>query len=407
VTQIGHFGVINFAAAASAGWGHAGGQIAAGAQRIGRTFSFGGSATLATPDYRDIASLNGDGVLRKQISAFSGLNLRHFGSLGGAYARIDRDLAPAQFTPNFGERQRSQVLSANYSFQFHRATLYASEFKDFSGSSSGLQVGVTIPFGRRDSANITGTSNGNVQMQAQRSAALVGDWGYNGYVSAGDSNHAFGQLQYKSPVGLFTGGVDEGSGALSARVEAQGAISLTDGALFPSNTIYDSFAIVDTGSVPHVNVLQENREVGKTNDSGKLLVPDMRAFDLNHLAIKPTDIPADVTINTDTREIRPQDRSGVVVKFPVKVSHAALLKLVDEAGKPLELGSVATLKATGAAAPVGFDGEAYVEGLGPHNELSVEHKNGRRCTVSFEYKPVAGDIPSIGPLRCMGKESMP
>jgi outer membrane usher protein len=184
VKQIGHFGVINFAAATSAGWGHAGGQITAGAQRIGRTFSFGGSATLATPDYRDIASQNGDGILRKQISAFTGLNLRHFGSLGAAYAGIDRDLAPAQFTPNFGEGQHSQVLSANYSFQLRRATLYASEYKDFSGSSSGLQAGVTIPFGKRDSVTVTGTSDGKVQMQAQRSAALVGDWGYNGYVSA-------------------------------------------------------------------------------------------------------------------------------------------------------------------------------------------------------------------------------
>ena len=201
--------------------------------------------------------------------------------------------------------------------------------------------------------------------------------------------------------------MDESSGSTSARLEAQGAVSLTDGALFPSNTIYDSFAVVDTGVVPHVRVLQENRDVGKTNSSGKLLVPDMRAFDLNHLAITATDIPADVTLDTSAREIRPQDRSGVVVKFPVKVSHAAVLKLVDEAGKPLELGGVATLHATGAAAPIGYDGDAYVADLGPHNELSIERKDGRHCTVSFDYKAVAGDIPSIGPLRCVEKEGRP
>jgi outer membrane usher protein len=94
-----------------------------------------------------------------------------------------------------------------------------------------------------------------------------------------------------------------------------------------------------------------------------------------------------------------------VVKFPVKVSHGALVKLVDEAGKPLELGRAATLKATGVASPIGYDGDAYVADLGPRNELLVERKDGSLCTVSFDYRPVARDIPSIGPLRCATKES--
>ncbi|HKF49867.1 MAG TPA: fimbria/pilus outer membrane usher protein [Terracidiphilus sp.] len=408
VKQIGHLGVVNFAAAASGGWGHSGGQITAGAQRIGRTLSLGGSATLASSDYRDVAAMNGDGVARQQVSAFTGLNLKRFGTLGAVYAGIDRDPPAAGGDSGFREAQHSRVLSGNYSYQFHRATIYASEFKDFSGNGgSGLQVGITIPFGRRASASITGTSDGTAQMQAQRAATQVGEWGYNGYVSAGNTNHAFGQVQYKSPVGLFTAGADESSGAVSARLEAQGAVSLTDGAVFPSNTIYDSFAVVDTGSVPHVRVLQENREVGKTNSSGKLLVPDMRAFDVNHLSINPTDIPPDVTMDTDAREIRPQDRSGVVVKFPVKVSHAAMLKLVDEAGKPLEMGGVANLAGSSTPAPIGYDGDAYVADLGDHNELSVERKDGKHCSVSFAYKPVAGDIPSIGPLRCVEKEAQP
>jgi outer membrane usher protein len=408
IKQIGHLGVVNFAAAGSGGGGHSGGQITAGAQRIGRVYSLGGSATLATRDYRDVAAMNGDGVVRKQISAFTGLNLKHVGSVGAVYAEIDRDLPPAPMRQVVAPPHHNRVVSANYSHQFHRATFYASAFKDIStDNGSGLQVGITISLGRRSSASVTGTSDGSAQIQAQKSATAIGEWGYNGYLSTGNSNHAFGQMQYKSRVGLFTAGVDESGGHTSGRLEAQGALSVTDGAVFPSNTIYDSFAVVDTGSVPHVHVLQENRDVGKTNSSGRLLVPDMRAFDLNHLAIAATDIPADVTLDTDTREIRPQDRSGVVVKFPVKVSHSALLKLVDEKGQPLELGSVATLNATGSPAPIGYDGESYVADLSQHNVLSVERKDGQRCTVSFDYKPVAGDIPSIGPLRCTAKENRP
>ena len=300
------------------------------------------------------------------------------------------------------QAEHSHVVSANYSLQIHHISIYASEFKDFTRTvgSSGLQVGLTIPFGRRGSVAVGATSDGNAQFQAQKSASQIGDWGYNAYVSAGNSKHAFGEVQRKSRVGLFTAGVDTNAGQTTLRLESQGAISFVDRGLFLSNAIYDSFAIVDTGPMPHVHVLQENRDVGRTNSSGRLLVPDMRSFDLNHITVAPTDIPPDVTIDDASRETRPQDRSGVVVKFAIKISHGALLRLVDEAGVPLSVGSTAALLATGVTVPVGYDGDAYVENLSPHNELSVERTEGGRCSVAFNYEPVPDEIPTIGPLAC-------
>ncbi len=406
VQQIGHLGVINFAAAGSSGWGYSGAQFAVGAQRISRVFSVGGSATEATRNYRDVAAMNGDGIFRKQISAFSSLYLRRFGSLGAAYAALDQDAAPVQITSTFVAGQHSHIISASYSIQIHHITFYASDFRDISTSNGngGLQGGIMIPFGRRSSVNVSGTSDGTGQLQAQQSAALIGDWGYNAYVSGGNSNHAFGQIQYKSPVGLYTAGADVSDGATTLRLETQGAISLADRSVFPSNTIYDSFAIVDTNPVAHVHVLQENRDVGRTDSSGRLLVADLRSFDLNHIAITATDVPADVTLDTATREMRPQDRSGIVVKFPVKFSHGALLQLVDEHGAAVPLGSTATLIGTGVTVPIGYDGNAYVEDLSAHNELKIERMDGRRCTVNFDYTAIAGDIPSIGPLRCVERK---
>jgi outer membrane usher protein len=237
-------------------------------------------------------------------------------------------------------------------------------------------------------------------LQAQQSASQTGEWGYDAYVSAGNANHAFGEVHHKSRVGLFTAGVDTNAGQTTLRLEGQGAFSLADRGLFLSNTIYDSFAIVDTGPMAHVHVLQENREVGRTNSSGRLLVPDMRSFDLNHITIAPTDIPPDATVNDASREIRPQDRSGVVVRFPVKVSRGALLRLVDEEGVPLSVGSTAILRASSVSVPIGYEGEAYVENLDSQNELSVERTDRRRCSVAFSYQPVPDEIPTIGPLTC-------
>ncbi|HEY2858525.1 MAG TPA: fimbria/pilus outer membrane usher protein [Terracidiphilus sp.] len=402
VLQVGTLGVVNFAAAGSAGGSEPGGQLSAGIQRIGRVFSAGGSALIASRNYRDIATMNGDGALRKQLSAFMSVSSVRLGSVGVGYGGVDQGVTPIPFAA-LAAPEHSHVFSASYSVQLRHMSVYASEFKDVSGTSgsNGLQAGVVIPFGRRNSVDIGATSDGTATLEVQQPAPEIGNWGYQAYVAAGHTNHAFVEAQVKSPVGLFSAGADTSDGQSTFRLESQGALSLVDRGFFASNEIYDSFAIVDTGPIHHVRVMQENREVGRTDSSGRLLVPDMRSFDLNHITIEPTDIPADVTINNDVYEMRPQDRSGVVVKFPIKFSHGALLRLVDEKGEALPLGSAATLKATGAVVPIGYDGDAYMEDLKPHNELVVELADGRHCRTSFNYKPMPGEIPSIGPLRCV------
>jgi outer membrane usher protein len=323
------------------------------------------------------------------------------GSLALAYAGVSESPSPVGVPNALIGPLQSQVVTANYSQQFHRVSFYATEFRNLDASgSSGFQAGLTIPLSRRSSLSVGGSSTGAVQVQAQQSAVVIGDWGYQAYVSAGNGTQAFGIVQYKSPVGLLSAGIANSSGQTTVRLESQGALSLVDKGLFPSNTIYDSFAIVDTAPVEHVHVYQENRGVGTTDKSGRLLVPDMRAFDVNHVGIEPKDIPADADLALDKRIVRPQDRSGVVIRFPIQFSHGALLKLVDAAGLPIPLGSTATLLGSSAVVPVGYDGEAYLEGLSTHNRITVALANGTRCTAAFDYKPVPGDIPTIGPLRC-------
>jgi outer membrane usher protein len=416
VVQIGHLGLVNFAAAASGGSaGGMGAQYSLGVQRIGRVFSLGASAILANSYYQDVAAMNGAGIPRKQISAFIGFASKRYGSIGAAYAGLDQDASPVTIPPALAPAlaTHSHIVSANYSRQIHRMSIYATYFNNYvnPGSSSGLQAGVTIPLGRRNSVSASGSSNYSGgssqytgQAQAQQSAPQVGDWGYLASVTAGNSSHEFALGQYKSHVGLFTAGVDQDAGVTTVRAESLASISFVDKHLFPSNWVYDSFAIVDTSPVQHVHVLQENRPVGQTGSSGRLLVPDMRSFEQNHLRIDPNDIPPDATLSTDAREVRPQDRSGVVVRYPIKFNSAALLQLVDAAGMAIPLGSTATLQATGVVFPIGYDGDAYVENLSPRNELTVELPNGHHCSVVFNYLPLPGDIPSIGPLRCVERK---
>ncbi len=301
--------------------------------------------------------------------------------------------------------QHVHLLSVSWSAQVRNVAVYATGFHGFANThGSGLLVGFAVPIGPRSSVSAGGgtASSGGAygQAAAQQTAAAIGDLGYRTYVAAGRPDHAFAQLVYKSPWALLSAGADRIDGETSGRAEAQGAVSFADHALFASNTINDSFAVVDTDGAPDIRVTYENRDAGRTGAAGKLLLPELRSFDVNRIAIEPTDLPIDATVPTTAREVRPQDRSGVVVRFPVHASHGAVLRLVDAAGRPLPVGSTATLRATDAAAAVGYDGQAYVEGLSAHNTVAVEQPDGRRCTVAFDYAPAAGDLPVLGPLSC-------
>lgn len=423
VVNVGNLAIFNLAAAGSAGSRRTGAQVSVGLQRVGTLLSLGASATLATPGFRDVAATSGDPLPQRQISANAGLSLGRFGSVGIAYAGIDRASAPRAvrlYVPPGGvlgrdeflldgvaylqPAQRAHVLSASYSVQVANLSLYATGFHDFANrDSSGLLVGLTIPLGGRSSVSASlgaGGGGSSPQVQATQSPVSIGDWGYQLAASPGKPSHEFAQAQYKSPWSLLSAGVDRFARQTSLRLESQGSLSLADGGLFASNIIQDSFAVVDTDGLPGVRVLYENRDMGRTNSAGRLLVPDLRSFAANRLAIEPTDLPPDTTIGVTAREVRPQDRSGVVVKFPARVSHGALLHLVDEDGQAVPLGSTAKLRGTGQLVPVGYDGAAYVEDLKAHNELAVEQLDGRRCSVAFDYQPAPGGIPTLGPLRC-------
>jgi outer membrane usher protein len=433
VANVANLAQINLAIAGSTALGHQGAQLSVGLQRIGTHFSFGASGIFATRNFADIAAMNGDPVPMRQISANAAVYLGRWGSIGAAYAQVDREPATSLVTVGgstafappgnpqppsdvalgssglpFLPAESAQVLSTTYSVTLARKVfVYATGFHDFArGGGSGAMIGVTFAIGPRASVTAAGDwSQGSPaygSVQAQQSPVKIGDWGYQVYLAEGGgaTEHEFAQVQYKSPWALFTAGVDHLAGQTTPRLEVQGAFSFADGGLFASNQIFDSFAVVDTNGARDVHVTYENRYAGKTDTGGRLLVPDLQAWSVNHLGIAPSDVPIDAQVPYTAQVVRPPWRSGVVVKFPIRKTNGALLVLVDQTGKPVPVGSIATLVATGVEVTVGYDGEAFVEGLGKQNQVSVQLPNDGRCVAAFPYAPAPGDIPKIGPLTC-------
>ncbi|MCO6763442.1 fimbria/pilus outer membrane usher protein, partial [Streptomyces sp. EL5] len=110
--------------------------------------------------------------------------------------------------------------------------------------------------------------------------------------SEGSASYREATASYRSSYGTVQAGASQaGSGAVGS-LELRGSITTMGGGVFLSNWIDDSFAVVTTG-VPDVEVLNENRRAGVTDSRGMLLIPTLRSYQNNKIAIDPTNLPVD------------------------------------------------------------------------------------------------------------------
>jgi len=409
---VGTLGILNMALAGSIGRGpssarSAGAMISAGFERKTANLSIGASGSYATAGYRDIAAQHGEPMPKASLNASLGYQFGWLGSFGLAYSgRVSRaqPSGPIQgpLVRTFADPE-IHLITGSYSVSLAgRAAFYATGFKSLRERAGyGVSVGISLALGRVTASAQASSEGGQSTWSASisKSAQKQDDFGYRAQLSEGATSRRSLEGEYLSSWGRVSAGADLSSGQIAGRAGARGAVVFAGGSLFASDQIHDSFAIVSTGDVASVPVLYENRPVGRTNAHGKLLIPSLLSYRNNRLAIDATRLTPDIEVGQTWLQVRPPDRSGVMVDFNVRRVAAALLTLHDRDGLPIPLG--ATVRIEGAAdQPVGYDGEAYVTGLKPDNRAEVILPDGTICRAQFDYVPVKGEIPLIGPVLC-------
>lgn len=396
--------------------GPGGGELVTAAfQRQATPLSFGISATRTTTGFRDLAGLTGAPIVRENYRANVGLALGKWGSFAAAVIRqigvastaaapttstVGQTLLP--ITPSF------EIVTASYSVQLTpELSLIGSAFGSLTGTRSfGAQIGMSYSFGPRSSgyAGISGDNSTGMSgvAQFQRSASRVGEFGVNVLAQEGGSPRRLGQADYLSPFGRGSIAVDNAPGYTAERIDLRGAIVATGAGLFPANYVDDSFAVVRSGNVSNIGVLYENRPAGRTGLFNAMVVPGLRAWESNTIALDPVDMPPDVQAGITSARVRPPEKSGVVLRFDMSRGAAAVVVLTDAAGKFLPLGSTAVVNGTGAPVVVGFDGETYLQDLHPDNTVAVTRSgaSGGTCQAHFAFVPEPDSIPRIGPVVC-------
>ncbi|MBB3066508.1 fimbria/pilus outer membrane usher protein [Limibacillus halophilus] len=394
VVKLGNMGIINTSIAAGRG-DDQGLQLGLGYQFSSRNFSIGVQHIERSAGYFDLGRQSGSPLGKRSTQVTGSLNLGNFGTFGAGYFRVEDN-----------ERDLSEIVNVSYSPRlWEGVNLYASANADLHDSESmNVSVGLSIPLGSYGNSSVRTryARDGDLSstLAYSKSAPITGGLGGGLAGTWGDEKFFQGNLNWKSRfIDTYVGAYGEPSEPV-VWGEARGSLVFMDGAVFPTNQISDSFALVSTNGYEDVPVLLENQLVGTTDDNGHLLVPWVQSYNRTNLSIDPVDLPADVSVEETRKTIMAARRSGVRTEFNVALSQSAVVILQDSTGKPLDVGTVVNMDGGEANLYVGWEGRLFLERVEEETTLLVRRNDAADCKVVISYKAAPGTIPTLGPFSC-------
>jgi outer membrane usher protein len=411
-------GAVSAAAAMSRYDNATGGLIYLSAQtRIGE-ITLQASTQRTFGDYQDIASTStSESYLRRlaNLSDLSGPALASFlsadvprsvdqASIGFPvpFLKSSMSVSFANITPVGSPSSRVLGVSWSKNFDFGGA-LSASVYASSGATKSiGAFLSFSMPLGPLGYGSVGGVSNSGVN---QATLGLVkpldqqpGSVGWRIQDQEGAQFNRTAEASYRSSYGVLTGRVNQSNGQLDGSAQMDGGLAVTGDGVFASNRIDDAFGVVKAGA-PNVDVYVENQKVGQTDSHGTLLVPNLRSFESNRVAIDPGNLPIDALPARTEAIVTPRNQSGLRVDFGVDPGvHAAELAFVDDHGAPLEAGRTGKLS-NGVEFVVGYDGLAFVTGVQDSETVEIDGEHGA-CHASFSYQATPGKRVRIGPIVC-------
>lgn len=96
-----------------------------------------------------------------------------------------------------------------------------------------------------------------------------------------------------------------------------------------------------------------------------------------------------------------QNRGTSALTFPVKAAHGAMVVVKLDNGSFLPAGATITVEGSATPFPVGYEGVAYLTGLGASNKLHASWR-GQSCAITVAFPHTGDPLPRIGPVTCKG-----
>jgi outer membrane usher protein len=394
------FGEIELAAAASRDRSVTGGAGSLGFTYIGRPVSFGAAVRALSNHYaytslsaaQDRTVAEWQGFLGTQLGRRVGLSAQYRSStMRDGDRRADASLSVS-----------AQLTNRSYAF------VSAGRSQAGRGWATAFSVGVSYSLGPSARADVSyqRSQDGSFAV-AEVQRPLSRDTGL-GYLIQGregeDSQSGLARLQYQTAFGRYEASYAQTGGQNQTSFNASGGLVAIGGSLYATRAVAQSFALIRVPGLGGVRGFASNQEVGRTSESGDLLVPDLLAYYGNRLSIEDQDVPLDYAIDATEKVVAPPQRGGAIVSFPVRKIQSVTGTLIVREGR------VAVVPASGeltvkvgereSASPIGSGGEFYLENVpaGRH-PAKVEYRGGV-CRFVLVVPPSAESFLNVGAVVC-------
>ena len=391
-------GVLSGSLAGSGGAGASGLQASLGYQYIAPRIALDAQSVRASAGYADLGSGEGTPAIRVNDRVSLNVNLQDAGSASVSFVHYR---TPGQSAVRLAALAWSRSAGSG-------AYLSLSAFQDLDRPQTrGITATFSMSLGQRASLSASsGRQNGEqvTTLTAARAPEFGGGWGWSAQKSrSGAFDVAQAQVQYLGNAGQVSATTLRAGNTSVSSLGLSGSLVAMDGTVLAARHVGRGFALVSTG-LAGVPVFHENRELGKTGADGRLLVPDLMPYTVNQIAIDPANLAADMRLERTALSVVPLAGAGVVAGFRIERYRAATVIVHGTDGKPVAPGTPVRLlgaPATAAGSVVGYDGVVFLDDLKQSNDIVVGEGDAA-CTLHVDYQPGAeGQLPTIGPLRCM------
>jgi outer membrane usher protein len=359
----------------------------------GRSFNAGARTRYTSGGFRELGV--DDGHTRRVDQLNLGLDLGAAGRLGLLFINEDRRsdsdqrLATATWSRQLGPG--TVILSAGQTLApDHETTVMLTYAVPLGGNRS-----VSAEARTRDSDAL-----GRLQFRQSRGASDLG-LDYRVAVEAGsDARPLDARVGYQTTHGGADLEVEHVDGTSNMRAGIDGSLSLIDGQVEASRRLGAAFGLVEAPGAAGARVYLDNREVGRTDQQGRLLLPDLRPYQANHVRLAVDDLPLDANPSRIDVTAVPYAGNGIPVRFEVSRARQATAIVQGPDGRPLPAGLKLASGDGTAGLWVGRYGFAQLTGIGEAPVQVSGEADGRRIVCTMPAVPKDALLPDLGTLRC-------
>jgi outer membrane usher protein len=238
-------------------------------------------------------------------------------------------------------------ISINYYFN-HGITASSGYQRTDGNSSERIQVTKSLPLGE------------GVGGRASFEANQVESRNFNNYDL---------QLLYNAKYGQYGAEFISTDRAETYSFSAAGGLTFVKDSLNFSRPIQDSFSLAKVGDLKGVRVYLNNQEIGRTGNSGRILIPNLGSYYENQISINDKDVPMEYTLSEVMKYVSPPFRSGSYIEFgatKIQGFTGTLKAKVGQEIKSLEyIEFKLMVEGKELLSPTGKGGEFYLENIKP------------------------------------------